>query len=137
MSDEVLTEIGEPVLPEVVIDDADKSAIDTGELQESRSSKSYGSESLANGFIGVLSMASMAATKRTGIDMNMTEDEAEELHSAMARFGDSMGGAELPPWLTLILVTGTFVGGRYVTYVMEKEKDITNRGQDEATNIAD
>jgi len=119
---EDIIEIGEPDLPEVTIEDADTADVSAPE-QSSTASK-HTPKSFARSFVQVLNLGSMQASKATGLDMDMSEDEAEEMEQATQEFMESIGGVDLPPWAAFLMATGTFVGGRFLMYTMAQEKII-------------
>lgn len=118
---EPMLEIGEPDLPEIKINDADipeeQEVVTTGESKHTP-------KSAANAFVQVLNLGSMQASKATGLDMSMSEDEAEEMGEATQAFLESIGGVDLPPWAAFLMATGTFVGGRVAMYIMSKDNVI-------------
>ena len=125
MSDEQIIEIGEPTFDEVVIQDADiVQGAAAGERETTNLSSKYSSETLGNTFVMAMSAGCSYASKLTGKDLDLTEPEAQELHTAMVDFGNSFGGVDLPPWATLLLVTGTVVGGRYMAATLPEEKEV-------------
>lgn len=124
---EPVIEIGEPDLPEVQIEDADPVDVIT-EHQNTGTSK-HTSKSFARSFVQVLNLGSMQATKATGLNMDMSEDEAAEMEEATQDFMESLGGVDLPPWAAFLMATGTFVGGRVAMYVMSKDSNIIEGDQ--------
>ncbi|MDT0603495.1 hypothetical protein [Thalassotalea castellviae] len=122
---EPVIEIGEPELPEITITDADKTSVETSDHNDNPVTKTkHTPKSAANAFVQVLNLGSMQASNATGLDMNMSEDEAGEMGEATQAFLESIGGVNLPPWATFLMATGTFVGGRVAMYYMAKEKDV-------------
>jgi len=120
---EPVLEIGEPDLPEVTVADADIPEEQVKEVVTTGKSK-HTPKSAANAFVQVLNLGSMQASKATGLDMNMSEDEAEEMGEATQAFLESIGGVDLPPWAAFLMATGTFVGGRFAMYYMAKEESV-------------
>ncbi|GAA6171622.1 hypothetical protein NBRC116592_12920 [Colwellia sp. KU-HH00111] len=127
---EPMIEIGEPVLPEVTIQDADIPEVETTTGEVSHTSR-HTPKSFARSFVQVLNLGSMQATKATGLDMNMSEDEAEEMEQATQEFMESVGGVNLPPWAAFLMATGTFVGGRVAMYYMAQESKTINGEQND------
>ena len=123
---EPVLEIGEPDLPELTIEDSDP--VDVSVPEQTTSASKHTPKSAANAFVQVLNLGSMQASKATGLDMNMSEDEAEEMGEATQAFLESIGGVDLPPWAAFLMATGTFVGGRFAMYYMAKEERVIDGG---------
>lgn len=129
---EPMIEIGEPDLPEIKINDADNTPVESVTGEVTNTSK-HTPKSFGKAFVQVLNLGSMQASKATGMDMDMTEAEAEEMEEATQAFMESLGGADLPPWAAFLMATGTFIGGRIFMYKMAQDE--TFEGQSNAEQL--